>query len=587
MQSFEDQRTRALTLLAAGDLPGALQCASAALSLVPDDLPTLGLLADLHEKTGDAAKALEMCRRLSKLAPQDPAPHLKAGQIRMSRVDYAGAEKEFAAALRLDASATPAVEGLTHLWRLSGKTAEARTLLLETAKGEASPERAAIARFKAAFTQPVIASGLDEIAESRAEYARLLAAGPAAPIGDPLAAGLGPNFFLGYQGQNDRPLQEALAHYYRKACPALVSTARHVGRRPGSKIRVGIVSNFFSHHTVGYLTHGLIEGLDRARFELILFRTPHALQDTATPRFMAAAPCVDLPNDVSAARDVIADAQLDVVHYPEIGMDHMAYFLAFARLATLQTVAWGHPITTGLPNIDHFLSVADMEPENADAHYTESLVRLKGLSFAGEPPDAPAADKQSSGLLPGPAYVCGQSLFKVHPEFDATVAALLDADREGHVYFVSLGVHADKLFRARLARSIGAHMDRLHLLPRTTKAGFLRLVKSADVVLDVPHWSGGKTSLETLALGTPVIHQPGAFMRGRHTLAFYRRMGVTAPVVESAAHYVKTAIGLAHDTAARAEVRGQIEEAQSTLFGDWASIREIEEFWAAAVAARH
>ncbi|MGE3475874.1 MAG: hypothetical protein AB7H70_08705 [Rhodospirillaceae bacterium] len=586
MQSIEEQRNKAANLLMAGDLPGALRCAAAALSGAPDDVFLLQILADIHDQAGQKAQVLKICRRLAGLTPEDPGPRLKAAQVLLQLMDYPGAETEFLAALKIEPANRAAREGLSTLWRLSGKVEDARALLRESANRDDDPARAAVSRFKAAFTQPVIAANAKDIEESRARYAAMLADGPAAPIPDPLGAGLGPNFFLGYQAKNDRPLQEALAAYYRAACPALTFTARHAGRRPQGKLRVGIVSNYFSHHTVGYLTYGLIAGLDRSRFDLTLFRTPHAQQDSGTARFLAAAPCADLPNDLAAARQMIADAELDVLHYPEVGMEHMAYFLAFARLATVQTAAWGHPITTGLSTIDHFLSVGDMEPDGAQTHYTENLVRLRGLSFAAEPPAAIGADRKGAGLGAAPAYVCGQSLYKAHPDFDAMIAKLLEEDREGHVYFVSLGAHADALFRTRLDAAAGANKERLHILPRTTKAGFLKLVKSADVVLDVPQWSGGKTSLETLALGTPIVHLPGAFMRGRHTLAFYRRMGVAAPVVTSADDYVRTAIELVHNTALRGDVRRQIEDAQSTLFADWASIRELEDVWAAAVKDR-
>ncbi|MGE3334101.1 MAG: hypothetical protein AB7I36_10690 [Rhodospirillaceae bacterium] len=583
MQSIEEQRDRAANLLAAGDLSGALHCAGGALATAPDDIGLLQILADIYDQAGEKGHVLKICRRLAGLTPHNAGPRLKAGQILLQLMDYAGAEREFLAALKIDPANHAIIDGLSNLWRLSGKVQDARTLLRESAARDPDQTRAAILRFKAVFTQPVIPRGIAEIEESRREYAAMLAAGPEVAVSDPLAAGLGPNFFLGYQAGNDRALQESLSAFYRAACPALSFTGTHIGRRPPGKLRVGIVSNYFSYHTVGYLTFGLISGLDRSRFDLTLFRTPHAQQDPGTARFLDAAPCVDLPNDLTAARQILADAQLDVLHYPEVGMDHMVYFLAFARLATVQTAAWGHPITTGLSTIDHFLSVGDMEPEDAQAHYTENLVRLRGLSFAAEPPNATSADRASAGLSAAPAYVCSQSLYKVHPDFDAVVAKLLEEDRDGHIYFVSLGAQADGLFRARMAETVGANMNRLHILPRTTKAGFLRLVKSADVALDVPQWSGGKTSLETLALGTPVVHMPGAFMRGRHTLAFYRRMKVTAPVVNSMHDYAQTAARLVHDSAFRADVRGQIEEAQSTLFADWASIREIEDVWSAAV----
>ena len=41
---------------------------------------------------------------------------------------------------------------------------------------------------------------------------------------------------------------------------------------------------------------------------------------------------------------------VDVLVYPEIGMDPTTIAIASLRLAPRQCAAWGHPVTTGLPN---------------------------------------------------------------------------------------------------------------------------------------------------------------------------------------------------------------------------------------------
>ena len=87
-------------------------------------------------------------------------------------------------------------------------------------------------------------------------------------------------------------------------------------------------------------------------------------------------------------------------------------------------------------------------------------------------------------------------------------------------------------------------------------------------------------------MGTPIVHWPGEFMRGRHTLAFYRRMGIEAPVVDSSEAYVATAVRLVHDSGFRADVRAQIVANSAKLFNDVASIREIEEVWETALRER-
>ena len=569
-------------LAAAGRVPEAVAVVDGARAAHPQDASLLRLAIELYQAAGDLKTAVKLSTQLASLTPGDPSAHVKVARLWMLVANSTAAETAFQAALAVDPRCLAALDGLADLWRLDGETEKARDVLSRRAEIPDAADVMAAARFKADTIQPVVARDVAEMDAARAAFAATLNAGPEAPLADPWALGLGPNFFLGYQARDDRALQEAQAAYFRSSTPSLDFTAPHVGRKPGARIKVGIVSNFFSKHTVGYLTLGLATGLDRTRFDLVLFRTPAAGQDSITPKFAAAAPIIDLPPDLARARAVIADAGLDILHYPEIGMDHFTYFLAFSRLATVQTMAWGHPITSGLPHIDMFLSVDAMEPSGAEAHYREKLVRLKGLTFAGERPAPPdVADTYIDKTRP--SYLCAQSMFKAHPDFDATLAAILRQDTDGILYFMGHSPATIAILTARLEKLCGRDIERVRFLPRMKGNQFLAMVRAADVLLDIPQWSGGKTSLEALAMGTPIVHQPGAFMRGRHTLAFYRRMGLDAMIADSAEAYAALSVRAVHDQAFRKDIRAAVAGQAVLLFNDQASIREIEDVWSGAV----
>jgi predicted O-linked N-acetylglucosamine transferase (SPINDLY family) len=554
-----------------------------------DRMTRLRLLAALYERANDAAAAITALNTVISFPPRDAPTLARIGFLWLRAGDQRMAVNFFKKALALEPHHLPAMDGIATACWIDGDVDTARAMLAERARLTTDAVAQAVVRFKSAVIQPAIAMDDDEIDTLRARFAAAVEAGPAVAIPDPWRMELGPNFYANYHARPDRALHEAVARYFLKATPSLAETGAAVRRSGGARIRVGMVSNYFSAHTVGYLNHGLIRGLDRSRFEVVLFRTPHAYSDEITQAMTATAALIDLPPDLAAARRVIADARLDILHYPEIGMDHFTYFLAYARLAPLQTVGWGHPITTGLPSIDLFLSQDDMEPANAAAHYTERLVRLRNLSIDVAPPRVPDASVAPGdlGLKAGaPAYVCAQSLYKLHHHFDETLALILERDADGLLYFLSHSPHADARFRERLERRIGRHIARVHILPRVTRADFLRLVRAADVLLDVPQWSGGKTSLEGFAMGTPIVHWPGEFMRGRHTLAFLCRMGITATVVDSPTMYAETAVRLVHDTAVRGDARNQIAANSHRLFNDTASIREIEDVWVKALEER-
>jgi len=555
----------------------------------PQRLKLLRLLAEIYDRANDVLSAILVYYAIISIPPRDAPTLARIGYLWMRGGNQQQAVSFFHKAVVLDPNYLYALDGMASALWIEGDVAGARAALFERAAKTTDPVEKTVTVLKSAIIQPAITMDDAEIDEARARFSQAIAAGPAVQIPDPWRAELGPNFYANYHARPDRALHEAIVQYFLKATPSLDEVRSPTRRAPGAKIRLGLVSNYFCEHVVGYLNHGLIRNLDRERFEITLFRTPNAKNDAVTRAMAALAPLIDLPADLAAARRLIAEAELDVLHYLEIGMDHFSYFLAYARLAPLQTTTWGHPLTTGLPTIDLFLSQDDMEPDDGAEHYTERLIRLRNLSIDVAPPITPddSVTRSDLGLkAPGPAYVCAQSLYKLHHAFDATLALILDRDPQAQMYFVSHSAHADARFAERLQRRVGAHMNRVHILPRVTPENFLRLVRAADVLLDVPQWAGGKTSLESFAMGTPIVHWPGQFMRGRHTLMFLRRMGITATIADSAESYADIAIRLVHDADFRRDIRAQIAANSHRLFNDTPSIREIEDVWTAALRER-
>src|SRR3546814_8772921 len=117
-------------------------------------------------------------------------------------------------------------------------------------------------------------------------------------------------------------------------------------------------------------------------------------------------------------------------------MTPISYFLAFGRYAPLQIVLPGHPVTTGLPSVDVFFTSRWMEPPDCRAHYTEIPHQVDGLAVA-YPRERIAhdpADRESFSLpASGRVYLCGQMLFKIHPDFDRLLGDLLERDPDGKI----------------------------------------------------------------------------------------------------------------------------------------------------------
>lgn len=554
-----------------------------AANLRPDHSETLRLLTEARLALGQPRLALLVGEKAVRADPTNFEAKLALAQAYLSTRKLEPARDLFTAYLAHNPHHPQALYFLAETEEKRGQTNAAKYLYERVLTLDIDPEFRTILRLKLALASPVINVSTRSIDAERSRLAANLRSLIREPVKDPYQSGGFTNFYLAYQALDDRAIQTNIARFYLDCCPALGTLAPHIGSASSQlKKKVAILSSFLRQHTVGYLCRGLIQYLDRERFEVVLLRAPILpIEDPVAPVLADMADqVIDLPDDLDAARSIAADVGADLIYFPEIGMEDIVYFLAFSRLAPVQVMGWGHPVTSGIPNMDAFLSVADMEPENSAEHYSEALIKLNGLSICVPEPDSPdtALSRITFGMdETAPAYLCAQSLFKIHPDFDAVVAKLQGKDPAGMIYFMSLTPEVDRIFSNRLKGTEDIDMDRIRILKRVPSAQFTTLLKSADVLLDIPHWSGGKTSLESLYAGTPIVHWPGDFMRGRHTLVFYKHMGVMDCVVDSAEAYVDTAYRLIHDDAFRISVRQRIAETARTLFNDTSAIDEISD----------
>ena len=401
------------------------------------------------------------------------------------------------------------------------------------------------------------------------------------------------NFYLAYHNYNDRSLLQDIAKLHIKSCPELAYEAQHCQPERREKkdiLRIGFLSFLFREHTVGKLMRGIIEHFSRDLFEVIIFRFGGNKDPMSEAIDQAADKVVTLTRNLKKDRQIIGGEELDILFYPDIGIDPYTYFLSFARFAPVQAVSWGHPDTTGIPNIDYFISSALLELPEASSHYSERLIRLAHLPTYYFRPDIPENPLTRSDLgLPreGHLYVCPQTLFKFHPGFDATLGDLLRRDPDGYLILIddARGGHWKRLLSDRFRFSLGDVIERIIFIPHMPGEKFLGLLTLADVVLDIPTFSGGNSSFEALAMGTPIITWPQDFMRGRVTAALYKQMGLHELIATDADSYLSLALRLVQDIDFKRRMQADIKANVDKLYKRPEPVQEMERFFIAAYDA--
>jgi protein O-GlcNAc transferase len=535
-----------------------------------------------------------------RLTPNDARTRNNLGVARQELGNTARAEADYRRAIALDPDFADAHYNLGCLLFGEGRSDDAVRCHAAALAADRLHGAARLALCMARL--PIVYQTQMEVAIRRADYLAALS-GLAEAVEEPavaraVAAAIGTSqpFFLPYQGENDL---EPQACYGRLVCRLLAEAEpppapipRPAGRE---RIRLGIVSGFFQDHTIFQLfLEGWLSELDRDRFEVTAFHTGR-MCDAETAR--AAASCDRFVHGLASAgawTRAVSDAAPHVLLYPEVGIDPVCGRLAAQRLAQVQCVAWGQPETTGMPTMDYFLSADLMEPADGEAHYTERLVRLPdlGLHYTPDERAIPASGRQALGLDPtAPVYWSGQALYKYLPEYDAVfprIAAVV-----GRCQFVFIGyaksAAVTAMFQKRLERAFaefGLDADRYCvMLPPMPQDRFVAAMGLADVVLDTPGWSGGKSTLDCLARNPAIVTLPGRFMRGRHTAAILRRIECEATIARTLEDYVAIAARLGLDAAWRVRVRRDVASGKHRAFRDTGVVRALETFLTRAVAA--
>jgi protein O-GlcNAc transferase len=588
---FEAYNNLGGVLEALGRLEEAGQQYRKAISLDAKQAPPYCNLGAVLHRLGKFEEAkIEYARALA-LKPDFAAAWSNLGAAFLARSKFGDAEACLLRAKELEPRNRQVLGNLADVLRIQGKFAEA----IETYRHALKADRSNVPLMvKLALAQEVILQSHESAMARRLEVTAALNGliDRRVKLNDPQSEIGMTNFYFAYQNVNDRELQSLTAKFYLNACPRLGWTAPHCSTNAGAsggRLRIGFVSTSLFQHTIGKFYHGIVQQLARDRFEVVVIRPPQDRDDIGDAIGRAADRNVEIPYDLYRARELIGDERLDILFYPDLGMTPLTYFLAFARLAPVQCVSWGHPVTTGIPVIDYFISARSIEPPDAQSHYSEQLIPFDRLpSYYQRPHHTAAAyTRAEMGFADHVTlYICPQSLFKLHPDFDVVLATLLRRDPKARLLLLS-GVHKhwDRLLAARIAKTFPDVVDRVIFVPRVPQAEFFRLLMMADVILDPPFFGGGNTSYEAFAMGLPIVTWPGSFMRGRVTEGCYRQMGFTELVADSLDSYVEIALRLANDGAWRERVKNEIATRSSALYEDAAMVAELEDFLCAASEA--
>lgn len=561
-----------------GQFEQATACYQQAIALRPDFAEAHYNLANVYKAQTRYDDAAIHYQQAIALNPSHANSHYNLGNTRLEQQEFEQAIVCYRQAIALNPGLIDAHRNLGMLLAQQGLHQQAQHAYAPVLAHEPDND---LLHLAVAALPPIVPTSNQEIDNYRTRLHTLLEQALSRPVRFDVqrlhTQDVFPPYTLTYQGRNDRPLKEQWARLFQNRFP-------NECHAPGKdKPHIGfVVTRNHEGIFIKYM-RGLIHHLDRARFRVTVVCHQDTGLGVLRPVFSGTpVDFLPIPTQLDIAAEQIRQARFDLLYFWEVGSDTINYCLPFFRLAPVQ-VYRGTPVTSGIPQMDYYISSAAMETADADSHYTESLLRLSRLPTYYYRPDLPEhrPPRDHFGLDDTQhVYFCNQNIYKVHPDMDALIAGILRQDPRGVVVFIE-AKHATiaNLLRQRFQDTIPDVAGRIRFVPRMPEPDYLNLTALADVILDTPHFSGANTTYDALTAGTPVITLPSPYQRGRYTSAMYQIMGIDDGVASTPEDYIQRALRFGTDRAERARLCARIAEACPVLFEDMAVVEELATFF--------
>jgi len=549
------------------------------------------------ERIYDQALALHRAGRLAEadalyaqalvLKPDLVEAHNNRGAIRQMAGDWDGALACYDGALRLRPDYVEALANrgncLIQLRRWPDALAAFdRTLQLSPGRVSALNGRAGTLSKLKRFPEALAAYGQLHAADRQNPYAlggMLVAAmqmcdwdtveklRPAMEAGVARGTAIVPPFlFLGFSGDPALQLrcaQNAIAELGLPAVPPLWR-----GERYGhSRLRIGYLSADYCQHPVALLLAEMIEGHDRARFEVLGFSTGPDDGSAIRGRMAKAFDqFVDLRGRGAAEsagliRRLEVDILVDLTGHTE--GDHFA--ILNYRPAPVQVNWLGYPGTDGAPSLDYILADRVVAPPGHEPFFSEKIVRLPDCYFpTAYDPSQPAPTRAEAGLpASGFVFTSFNNSWKITRTVFAAWLRLLGAV-PGSVLWLLDANDAFKGNLRRAASAAGLDPARLIFAPRTDADSHLARQQLAGLMLDTSPYNGHMTTSDALWVGVPLVTMLGTAFAGRVAASQLETVGLPELITPSLEDYEALALALAKDPARLAALRAKLAAAPAS-----------------------
>lgn len=324
---------------------------------------------------------------------------------------------------------------------------------------------------------------------------------------------------------------------------------------------LAVVSAFWNgEHAVYRAFYPYVEELARKYDLTLVDLTPPGRKKAETKLFKRVCKITATPAKIDVSS--IMENNFQLAYFPDVGMSQESLYLANTRIAPIQCMSTGHPVSSASPFMDYFISGGEVETaDHPEDNYDERLVLLPGLSVnplkPQYTPQKPKLDEKFTINVPWMHMKnnCRMAqmlrklldkadkpiLFSIFPGCGATNNCSYMAtiqDYAGHLPQEAFIVHPDLPYNEYMLRQERGRFT-IHSYP----------------------FGGGTTAADALIIRKPIVVLRGRHEYNRYSAALLLRLGLDDLIADNMDAWLELCTRLVNDSAYLADVTRRVEEA--------------------------
>jgi len=346
------------------------------------------------------------------------------------------------------------------------------------------------------------------------------------------------------------------------------------------KIRVGFLSSNYNDRTETYVAIPAFEHLNHDKYEVVLYQLNHFNNSwiefcrQRTDKFVE---LTDLTMAEQAA--TIRSDDLDLL----IIVDNVTCYcshvtmLSTHRLARKQVCLQTSPCTTGIKNMDAYISGTEVLIKNPEDFYRERFIPLKGSGCCFNFLDSMNFNKIDLRAIrnhlgipyDGIVFVSGANFNKLLPELDEIWANILAKVPNSFLLLYPYNPNWLSSYPLTIEWRIRKVLSRFEIEPERvmflnstrdlSKLDIINVLLSSDIYLDAISYSGNISIAEALIAGLPtLVFKSGPYHKNRSAAALLKEIGLDDLIAANESAYVDIAVRLGKSKAMRDDFRKRI-----------------------------